>query len=152
MEPSIPFHTLVKLVDSEGITKKKFALGLPLGNNNVTSKLESQNFSGETYDSKTEAWFTQTGDPNNESNSQTLKYCFFSQVQSLRFKRSSQTTRREIKKRNCCSRSQTPPKSFNQYFKTYWNQIHPKEQPSSYPANYYSRNSYDSRNRSNSRN
>ena len=55
-------------------------------------------------------------------------------------------------KRNCCSRTKSPVKSFNQYFKAYHNQIHPIEQLSFYAVNYFSRISYDSRNRSSSKN
>ena len=55
-------------------------------------------------------------------------------------------------KQNSCSRMKTPVKSFNHYFKAYHNQIHPIEQLSFYAVNYFSSMSYDSRNRSSSRN
>ena len=48
--------------------------------------------------------------------------------------------------------SKSPAKHFNQNVKANWNQIHPIEQPSSYPVNYCSRISSNSRNRPNSSN
>ena len=48
MEPSVPFHTLVKLADAEDITtEKKCALDVQLEINILTSKLESQDLSSE---------------------------------------------------------------------------------------------------------
>ena len=61
IEPSIPFDTLVKLVPVEDKTREKIRiLDLPLEINNVTSKLESQNLSAETYNPNPEVIFTQT--------------------------------------------------------------------------------------------
>ena len=43
MQPSFSFHTLVKLVASEGNTNEQVrTIDLPLEIDNVTSKLESQ--------------------------------------------------------------------------------------------------------------
>ena len=68
MEPPIPIHTLVKLVDAEKITNEKIpALDLPMEISNVTSKVESQNISAETYDPNPEVMFTQISDRNNKS-------------------------------------------------------------------------------------
>ena len=48
MEPSFPFHTLVKLVDAEDLMNEKIRTSdLQLEINNVTSKIESQNLSAE---------------------------------------------------------------------------------------------------------
>ena len=75
MEPSIPFHTLIKLVDSEDITKEKNRpFELPLEINIATSKLESQNSSAETYDPSPEGMCTQTIDLNNKSVPQFRNY------------------------------------------------------------------------------
>ena len=74
MEPSISFQTLVKYVDAEDITNETSRiLGLPPENNNVNSKLESQNLSTETYHSNPGVMFTQKIDPNNESKPQYRK-------------------------------------------------------------------------------
>ena len=56
------------------------------------------------------------------------------------------------RKRNSYFSSKSPVTTSNQYIKAYQNQSHPNEHPSSYPAKYYSGNSYDSRDRSTSRN
>ena len=48
LEPSIPFHTLVKLVDAEDITNEKIrTLDLPLEVNSLTSKLSSHTLNSE---------------------------------------------------------------------------------------------------------
>ena len=78
MESSIPFHTLVILVDAEDIKNEKIrTLELALEIKNVTIKLESQSLSASTYDSKLETMFKQTTGPNNEGKSQFPKYSEF---------------------------------------------------------------------------
>ena len=65
MEPSVPFHTLVKLVHAEGTTKENIrTFDLRLEIDYLISKLESQKVSSETYDPNPEIMFTQTTDPN----------------------------------------------------------------------------------------
>ena len=50
MEPSTPFHKLVKNVDAKDNANEKIhVLDVPRENNNVTSILESRNLSAETY-------------------------------------------------------------------------------------------------------
>ena len=69
MESSILFHKLVKVVDAEGIKNEKTCtLDLPVEIRKVTSKLESQNLSPETYDPNPENMFAQTTDLNNKLN------------------------------------------------------------------------------------
>ena len=64
MEPSIPFHTLVKLIDAEVImNEKNRTFDLPLETNTLRSKLESQKLSGERYGPNPESMCTQTMDP-----------------------------------------------------------------------------------------
>ena len=61
MEPSIPFHTLLKYISAEDITNEKTPIfDFPLEINNVTSQLEPQNLSTETCVSNPEFMFTQT--------------------------------------------------------------------------------------------
>ena len=74
-----------------------------------------------------------------------------SYLQPLCFKLLSQTMRRWKKKKITFSRLKSPVRPLNQFSETHHNQIHPNEQPSFYPVNYYSRNNHDSRNLSNSR-
>ena len=69
LEPSILFHTLVKLVDAEDITNEKIrTLDLPLEVNSLTSKLSSHNLNSENV--TPEVMFTQNNDPNNKSKPQ----------------------------------------------------------------------------------
>ena len=76
MEPSIPLHTLVKLVDAEYIRKKKVrTFDLSVEINDVTSKVKSRNLSSEYYDSKPGVLSTQSNDPNNKSEPQIRKCC-----------------------------------------------------------------------------
>ena len=75
MEPSIPIPKLVKLDNSEEIRNEKIpTLDSPLENNNVTSKLESQNLSTEIHDASPEILLTQTTHPSNKSKPQFWKY------------------------------------------------------------------------------
>ena len=76
VEPSIPIHTLVKLVDFEDFTKEEIrSPDLPRGNFNVTSKVECQYLSVETYDPIVEVLFTQITVPNDQSKPHFRKYC-----------------------------------------------------------------------------
>ena len=65
LEPSIPFHTLVKLVDAEDIANDKIRThDLTLEVNNIAKQLQTQ-----TLDSSEEEqlMFTQPKDPNNKN-------------------------------------------------------------------------------------
>ena len=65
MEPSIPFPSLLELVDAEWINIGKYGtLDQPLEFINATSKLEFQNSSAETCDPNPEIVFKQSTDPN----------------------------------------------------------------------------------------
>ena len=64
LEPSIPFHTLVKLVDAEDIANDIIRThDLTLELNSITNQLQSQNL--ETQQSE-HLMFTQPRDPNNK--------------------------------------------------------------------------------------
>ena len=128
-------------------------LDLALEVNNVTSKLQSQNLSAETCDTNAEVMFTQTTVPKNDSKPQFRKNCNYCHKSNHSVSNCFRKQREgEDRRRNSYSRSKPPVESFNQYFKSYQNQIRQNELPCSYPVNYYSRNSYDSLKRSNSRN
>ena len=76
LEPSIPFHTLVKLVDAKDITNEKIrTLNLPLEGNSLTLKLSSTNLNSQ--DKTLESMFTQINDPNDKSKQQLRKYCIY---------------------------------------------------------------------------
>ena len=63
MVPPNSFHTLVKLVNAEVIVNEKIRiLHLPVQIQSVTSKLELQILSTDTYDPNIENMFTHTTD------------------------------------------------------------------------------------------
>ena len=64
LEHSIPFHTLVKLVDAEDIANDKIRThDLTLEVNSITSQLQSQNLEAQQSECLV---FTQSRDPNNK--------------------------------------------------------------------------------------
>ena len=77
MENSIRFHTLTKLVDTENFTSEtNRILEIPLDNNKVLTKLESQHLSSEKYDSNPEVMFAQRNDPKDKTNPRFRKTAF----------------------------------------------------------------------------
>ena len=65
LQPSVPFQTLIKLVNAEDITNGKnrtLDLGIPLESTKVTSILESHSLSTKTFDVNPEIMFTETTD------------------------------------------------------------------------------------------
>ena len=75
VEPSIPFHTLVKLVDTEDIANDKIRIhDLTLEVNSITNQLQSQNL--ETQQSE-HLMFTQPRDPSNKHKPAYKKYCSY---------------------------------------------------------------------------
>ena len=66
LEPSIPFHTLVKLVDAEDIANDKIRThDLALEINNITKQLNTQTLD---HSSQEQLMYTQPKDPNNKKN------------------------------------------------------------------------------------
>ena len=75
LEPSIPFPTLVKLVDAEDIANDKIRThDLTLEVNSITNQLQSQNL--ETQQSE-HLMFTQPRDHNNKQKPTYKKYCSY---------------------------------------------------------------------------
>ena len=75
LEPSIPFHTLVKFVDAEDIANDKIRThDLTLEVNNITKQLQTQSFHSQQSD---QVKFTQPRDPNNKSKPAHKKYCSY---------------------------------------------------------------------------
>ena len=63
LEPSIPFHTLVKLVDAEDIANDKIRThDLALEVNNITKQVYTQTLEPSSHE---QLMFTQPKDPNN---------------------------------------------------------------------------------------
>ena len=73
LEPSIPFHTLVKLVDAEDIANDKIRThDLALEINNITKQLSTQTLD---HSSQEQLMYTQPKDPNNKNKPAYKKYC-----------------------------------------------------------------------------
>ena len=63
LEPSIPFHTLVKLVDAEDLANDKYKThDLALQVNNIKNQLQTQTLDSSQQE---QLMFTQPRDPNN---------------------------------------------------------------------------------------
>ena len=75
LEPSIPFHTLVKLVDAEDIANDKIRThDLALEINNITKRLNTQTLD---HPSQEQLMYTQPKDPNNKNKPAYKKYCSY---------------------------------------------------------------------------
>ena len=72
LEPSIPFHTLVKLIDAEGIANDKTRTHeLQLELNNITNPLQTQTLDSSQQE---QLMFTPSRDPNNKNEPAYKKY------------------------------------------------------------------------------
>ena len=72
LEPSIPFHTLIKLVDAEDIANDKIRThDLTLEVNNITKQLQTQTLDSQHSD---QVMFTQPRDPKNKAKPTYKKY------------------------------------------------------------------------------
>ena len=72
LEPSIPFHTLVRHVDSEDIANEK------IGTNDLALEINKVSIEDDTNNKESEhdhITVTQSGDPNNKSKPAYKKYC-----------------------------------------------------------------------------
>ena len=106
-EPSIPFHTLVRNVDSEDIANEKIRTNdLALERNKVSLEDDTNKRELEHED---RIMVTQSGDPNNKSKPAYKKYC------SYCHKNNHGISNMEYQKYKN-QRSRTPQQSFVQYF------------------------------------
>ena len=75
LEPSIPFHTLVKLVDADDIANDKIRThDLALEINNITKQLNTQTLD---HSSQEQLMYTQPKEPNNKNKPAYKKYCSY---------------------------------------------------------------------------
>ena len=75
LEPSIPFHTLVKLVDAEDIANDKIRIhDLALELNNITNQLQTHNLDSSQQEQR---MFSQPRNPNNKNKPAFKKYCSY---------------------------------------------------------------------------
>ena len=116
LEPSIPFHTLVKLVDAEDIANDKIRThDLALENNNITKQLNAQTLD---HPSQEQLMYTQPKDPNNKNKPAYKKYCSFCHRTNHSISACFKKQRDDEDKREAYARSKSPQKSFVQYFRS----------------------------------
>ena len=116
LEPSIPFHTLVKLVDAEDIANDKIGTNdLALEINNITKQLNTQTLDPSSQE---QLMFTQPKDPNNKNKPAYKKYCSYCHRTNHSISACFKKQRDDEDKREAYARSKSPQKSFVQYFRS----------------------------------
>ena len=116
LEPSIPFHTLVKLVDAEDIANDKIKThDLALEINNVTKQLNTQTLD---HSSQEQLMYTQPKDPNNKNKPAYKKYCSYCHRTNHSISACFKKQRDDEDKRDAFVQSKSPQKSFVQYFRS----------------------------------
>ena len=132
--PSIPFHTLVKLVDAEDMANDKIRthdLGLEL--NHITNQLQTQTLD---FLQQEQLMFTQSRHPNNKNKPAYKKYCSYCHRTNHSIFACFKKQGDGEDKIDAYARSKTPQKSFVQYFRSPSN-----DKPKSYDTRYRSRSS-----------
>ena len=116
LEPSIPFHTLVKLVDAEDIANEKIRThDLALEVNSITKQLSTQTLEPASQE---QLMFTQPKDPNNKNKHAYKKYCSYCHRANHSISACFKKQRDDEDKRDAYARSKSPQKSFVQYFRS----------------------------------
>ena len=116
LEPSIPFHTLVKLVDAEDIANDKIRThDLALEINNITKQLNTQTLESLSQE---QLMFTQPKDPNNKTKAAYKKYCSHCHRTNHSISACFKKQRDNEDRRDAYARSTSPQKSFVQYFRS----------------------------------
>ena len=110
LEPSIPFHTLVKLVDAEDIANDKIRThDLALEVNNITKQLHTQNLEPSSQE---QLMFTQPKDPNNKIKPAYKNYCSYCHRTNHFISDCFKKQGDDEDKRDAYARSKSPQKSF----------------------------------------
>ena len=116
LEPSIPSHTLVKLVDVEHIANDKIRThDLALEMNNNTKQLNTQTLEPSSQE---QLMFTQPKDPNNKNKPAYKKYCSYCHRTNHSISACFKKQRDDEDERDAYARSKSPQKSFVQYFRS----------------------------------
>ena len=116
LEPSIPFHTLVKLVDAEDIANDKIRThDLALEINNITKQLNTETLD---HSSQEQLMYTQPKDPNNKNKPAYKKYCSYCHRTNHSISACFKKQRDDQDKREAYAPSKSPQKSFVQYFRS----------------------------------
>ena len=114
LEPSIPFHTFVRHVDSEDIANEKSRtndLALEINKVSLEDDPNKREFEHEDY-----IMVTQSGDPNNKSKLAYKKDCSYCHKNNHSISNCYQKQRDDEYKKYNNQRSRTPQQSFVQYF------------------------------------
>ena len=115
LEPSIPFHTLVKLVDAEDIANDEIRThDLALEINNITKQLNTQTLDPSSQE---QLMFTQPKDPN-KNKPAYKKYCSYCHRTNHSISACFKKQRDNEDQREAYARSKSPHKSFVQYFRS----------------------------------
>ena len=114
LEPSIPFHTLVKLVDAEDIANDKIRThDLALEINSITKQLNIQTLEPSSQE---QLMFTYSKYPNNNNIPAYKNYCSYCHRTNHSISACFKKQRDDEDKRDAYARSKSPQKSFLQYF------------------------------------
>ena len=114
LEPSIPFHTLVRHVDSEDIANEKIRTNDPALEIN---KISIDNDNNDNEFEPDHVMVTQPGDPNNKSKPAYNKYCSYCQKTIMVFQIAIKNNAMK-KIKNIEIQDPTPQQSFVQYFRS----------------------------------
>ena len=116
LKPSIPFHTLVRHVDSEDIANENIRTNdLALEINKVSLEDDT---SKKEFEHEDHIMVTQSGDPNNNSKRAYRKYCSYCHKNNHSISNCYQKQRDDEYQRYNNQRSRTPEQSFVQYFRS----------------------------------
>ena len=140
--PSIPFYTLVKLVNADIANDNIRTHHLTLEVNSITNQLQSQNL--DTQQSE-QLIFTQPRDPNNKHKPANKKFCSYCHGTNHSISAGIKKHRDDEDKRDAQARSKSPQLSFVQYFRF------PSREKNSYRTNKPSDSSDRYRSKSTSR-
>ena len=141
LEPSIPFHTLVKLVDAEDIANDEVrTYDIALEVKNITKQLQTQTLENSPQE---QLMFTKPRNPNNK-NKPAKKYCSKCHGTNHSISACFKKQRDDEDKRDDYARSISPQKSFVQYFRSPSNDRTPRFdtlcRSRSTSRNYYNKN------------
>ena len=116
LEPSIPFHILVRHVDSEDIANEKIRIN-DLALEIIKVSIDDDNNNKELE--RDQIMVTQSGDPNTKSKrAYKKKYCLYCHKNNHSISNCYQKQRDDEYQRNRNQRSRTPQQSFVQYFRS----------------------------------
>ena len=116
LEPSIPFHTIVRHVDSEDIANEKIRTNdLALEINKVSLEDDTNKREIEHED---HIMVTQSGDPNNKSKPAYKKYCSYCHKNNHGISNCYQKQRDDEYQKHKNQRARTPQQTFVQYFRS----------------------------------